>query len=216
EIQWSRVPRSRTSGGLEELEATLADVRLNQFNEDIWVWKLDAKGIFSVKALSRWIEQRMGVADVNKTTWNNLVPRKVNVFVWRALNGILVRVELDKKGIDLDTLLCPGCDNVVESLDHVKELLCHKGKSSMGKESRLLWQTTIWVATYLVWKNRNNRVFKRKSENNSRLFNEIQLKTFEWICRMAKKWEIDWEKWLTRSTECVVVRNRSMIGDSAY
>ncbi|GJX21994.1 hypothetical protein Tco_0226439 [Tanacetum coccineum] len=39
----------------------------------------------------------MGAADVNKTTWNNLVPRKVNVFVWRALNGRLVRVELDKK-----------------------------------------------------------------------------------------------------------------------
>ncbi|GJT45860.1 reverse transcriptase domain, reverse transcriptase zinc-binding domain protein [Tanacetum coccineum] len=161
---------------------------------------------FSVKALSRWIEQRMGVADVNKTLWNNLVPRKVNAFVWRALNRRLpVRIELDKKGIDLDTLLCPGCDNVVESLDHclvlcenvinvwdmifawwgvgltdvftVKELLCHKGKSSMGKESRLLWQTTIWVAAYFVWKNRNNQVFKWKSKNSSRLFNEIQQKT---------------------------------------
>ncbi|GKD59605.1 reverse transcriptase domain, reverse transcriptase zinc-binding domain protein, partial [Tanacetum coccineum] len=84
--EWSRVPRGRTVGELEELEATLADVRLKQFNEDSWAWKLDAK---------------------------------VNVFVWRALNGRLpVRVELDKKGIDLDTLLCLGCDNVVESLDH--------------------------------------------------------------------------------------------------
>nr|GEX74375.1 phospholipase-like protein [Tanacetum cinerariifolium] len=178
----------------------------------------------------------------DKTLWNNLVPRKVNVFVWRALNGRLpVRIELDKKGIDLDTLLCPGCDNVVESLDHclvlcenvinvwdmifawwgvgltdvftVKELLCHKGKSSMGKESRLLWQTTIWVAAYFVWKNRNNRVFKGKSENSSRLFNEIQLKTFEWIHRRAKKWEIR-GKWLTRPVECGVVRNRSAAGDS--
>ncbi|GJU14825.1 putative RNA-directed DNA polymerase [Tanacetum coccineum] len=93
--EWSRVPRGRTVRELEELEATLVD------------------------ALSRWIEQRMGVADVNKTLWNNLVPRKVNVFVWQALNRrLFVRVELDKKGIDLDTLLCLGCDNVVESLNY--------------------------------------------------------------------------------------------------
>ncbi|GKC90986.1 RNA-directed DNA polymerase, eukaryota, reverse transcriptase zinc-binding domain protein [Tanacetum coccineum] len=115
----TRKRRGRIVEELEELEATLVDVRLKQFNEDSWAWKLDAKGIFLVKALSRWIEQRMSVADVNKTLWNNLVPRKVNVFVWRALNRrLFVRVELDKKGIDLDTLLCPGCDNVVESLDY--------------------------------------------------------------------------------------------------
>ncbi|GJS08976.1 hypothetical protein Tco_0365772 [Tanacetum coccineum] len=94
------------------------------------------------------------------------------------------------------------------------ELLCHKGKSLMGRESRLLWQTTIWVATYFVWKNRNTRVFNRKSENSSRLFNEIQLKTFEWIYMRAKKWENQWEKWLTRPTECGVVRNKSVAGDS--
>ncbi|GKA72556.1 hypothetical protein Tco_0778772, partial [Tanacetum coccineum] len=40
--EWSRVPRGRTVGELEELEATLADVRLKQFNEDSWAWKLDA------------------------------------------------------------------------------------------------------------------------------------------------------------------------------
>ncbi|GJS57295.1 ribonuclease H-like domain-containing protein [Tanacetum coccineum] len=37
---------------------------------------------------------------------------KVNIFMWRALKGRLpVREELDKRGIDLDSVLCPSCTN---------------------------------------------------------------------------------------------------------
>nr|GEV15230.1 RNA-directed DNA polymerase, eukaryota, reverse transcriptase zinc-binding domain protein [Tanacetum cinerariifolium] len=43
-----------------------------------------------------------------ETLWNNLVPKKVNIFMWRALRGRLpVRVELDKSEIYLDSVLCP-------------------------------------------------------------------------------------------------------------
>ncbi|GJZ87639.1 RNA-directed DNA polymerase, eukaryota, reverse transcriptase zinc-binding domain protein, partial [Tanacetum coccineum] len=44
---------------------------------------------------------------------------KVNIFVWRALKGRLpVREELDKRGIDLDSVLSPICTNAVESCAH--------------------------------------------------------------------------------------------------
>lgn len=46
-----------------------------------------------------------------ETMWNNLIP-KINIYV------IPVRVELDKKGIQLHTILCPWCDEVCESVDH--------------------------------------------------------------------------------------------------
>lgn len=37
-----------------------------------------------------------------ETKWNNVVPRKVNIFVWRLSQGRLpVRVALDRMGIDL-------------------------------------------------------------------------------------------------------------------
>nr|GEZ00876.1 RNA-directed DNA polymerase, eukaryota, reverse transcriptase zinc-binding domain protein [Tanacetum cinerariifolium] len=180
-----------------------------------WEWskvargvEVGCKGYFSVKALSRWIDQMMGVEDVNKTLWNNLVPRKVSVFVWLALYGRLhVRTELYKKGIDLDTLLFPGYDNVVESLDHClvlcENLLCHKGKSSMGKERRLLWQMTIWMATILF----GRIVILGYLRGSLRIVQDssiIQLITFEWIYMRARKWEIQWEKWLTSPTECGV------------
>ena len=54
-----------------------------------------------------------------ETLWNKLVPKKVNIFVWRALRGRLpVRAELDKRGVDLDSILCPSCDTIVETCAH--------------------------------------------------------------------------------------------------
>ncbi|GKE48453.1 reverse transcriptase domain, reverse transcriptase zinc-binding domain protein, partial [Tanacetum coccineum] len=119
-----------------------------------WKWNVDDKGLFSVKVLSRYI---------------------VNVFAWRALLGRLpVRTELDKKGIDLDSLLCPGYDNVVESVYHclalcenainawdrifswwrvglvdlftIKDFLLHNGSVSMPKEAKALWSAQFgWL-----------------------------------------------------------------------
>ena len=91
------------------------------FLRDCWKWRLDPNVVFSVRSLSHWIEERRvsSMMGVNKTGWINVVPRKVNVFAWRAVLGRLpVRVELDKRGIDLDSILCPCCENVVESIDH--------------------------------------------------------------------------------------------------
>ncbi|GJT21272.1 hypothetical protein Tco_0891209 [Tanacetum coccineum] len=59
------------------------------------VWM--TKAFFSVKCLVGKIEDcwRSGNTNVQETRWNNLVPRKVNVFVWRAERGRLrVRWEL--------------------------------------------------------------------------------------------------------------------------
>ncbi|GKA42963.1 RNA-directed DNA polymerase, eukaryota, reverse transcriptase zinc-binding domain protein [Tanacetum coccineum] len=58
-------------------------------SRDRWRWTLSEDGEFTMKELTR------------------------------ALKGRLpVREELDKRGIDLDSLLCPCCDNVVESCNH--------------------------------------------------------------------------------------------------
>lgn len=47
------------------------------------------------------------------------MPRKVNIFIWRLrLSRIPVRVVLDCIGMDLDSLLCPCCQDIVESVDH--------------------------------------------------------------------------------------------------
>lgn len=47
----------------------------------------------------------------------SLAPRKVSVFSWRASGIIMTCVELDKRGIDFDFVLCKCCGDGV--VDHV-------------------------------------------------------------------------------------------------
>ncbi|GKE46043.1 RNA-directed DNA polymerase, eukaryota, reverse transcriptase zinc-binding domain protein, partial [Tanacetum coccineum] len=87
----------------------------------IWRWRLSDDGEFTVKVLARLIEEKIvrGESGGQETFWNNLVPKKVNIFVWRALKGILpVYVELDRRDIDLDSVLCPCCNDIVETCTH--------------------------------------------------------------------------------------------------
>ena len=72
----------------------------------------------------------------------------------------------------------------------------------MRKEARGLWQAVLVVATYYIWKSRNTRVFKGKIESRSRIFQDIQIKTFEWVSRRAKKHHFPWQRWIERPADC--------------
>nr|GEW87013.1 RNA-directed DNA polymerase, eukaryota [Tanacetum cinerariifolium] len=54
------------------------------------------------------------------TRWNTCLPRKVNIFIWRLrLDKHHHRLNLSKHGLEIDSILCPICNNNVESNDHV-------------------------------------------------------------------------------------------------
>ena len=80
---WIRPPRGRAVGDLDNLNELMRNVSFSQDRGDKWEWKLDPNGVFSVRSLAYWIEERRvsSMVEVNKTTWNNIVPRKINVFV---------------------------------------------------------------------------------------------------------------------------------------
>ncbi|GKD20615.1 RNA-directed DNA polymerase, eukaryota, reverse transcriptase zinc-binding domain protein [Tanacetum coccineum] len=89
-----------------------------------WNLTQDEDGNFKVKELAFMVD------DVCLSVGNTT---QVNVFVWRVLHGrILVCVKLDKIGIDLDSLLCPCCDDSVESCDH-SLVTCNVAKSVWDK-----------------------------------------------------------------------------------
>ncbi|GJS23993.1 cysteine-rich receptor-like protein kinase [Tanacetum coccineum] len=173
---WIRPPRGRAMGDFDNLIELLENVRFSQNKEDKWKWRIDPNEVFSVRYLARWIKE--------------------------------MRVELDKKGIDLDSILCPSCDNVVESVVPCL-VLCEKALSvwdrggvGMEKEARVLWEVVVLVAAYYIWKSRNLRVFKVKNESSSKVFQDIQIKTFGWINRRSKKHKFPWEKLVVRPALC--------------
>ncbi|GJT27084.1 RNA-directed DNA polymerase, eukaryota, reverse transcriptase zinc-binding domain protein [Tanacetum coccineum] len=90
-------------------------------NGDKWRWVLSEDGDFTVKELARLVEDKILHLESggHETLWNKLVLKKVNIFIWRAIKGrILVRLEIDRRGIDLDSVLCPCCNNVLETCAH--------------------------------------------------------------------------------------------------
>ncbi|GKD77088.1 RNA-directed DNA polymerase, eukaryota, reverse transcriptase zinc-binding domain protein [Tanacetum coccineum] len=94
---------------MEDLMSVLGDCTLSCDFKDTWRWLLEDDGRFTVKSLSRIADSKFlhkGEAD-QETLWNKRVPKKVNIFIWRALRRRLpVRCELDTRGIDLESLLC--------------------------------------------------------------------------------------------------------------
>ncbi|GJV35288.1 reverse transcriptase domain, reverse transcriptase zinc-binding domain protein [Tanacetum coccineum] len=148
---------------------------------DRWRWTLQESGDFTARDLTRLIEEKIINADNGSeaTIWNKWVPKKVNIFVWRALKGRLpVHEELDRRGIDLDSILCPSCGDVVESCSHclvmcnfarsvwekifcwwkignvnafsIGELFSLNGNASVPSLSSKMWQAVIWTSGYFI------------------------------------------------------------------
>ena len=195
---------------------------------DRWRWTLGEDGDFKVKELSRLVEEKIIQVESGgqATLWNKLVPKKVNIFVWRVLKGRLpVRVELDRRGIDLDSVLCPSCNNSVESCAHslvtcdlamsvwdkifswwktgsvnafsIAEIFSSYGNVHVPSNIVRVWQAVIWTSGYFIWKERNARVFGNKISSTNKIIQDIQVKSYEWIVRRSNKYkEIDWQQWL--------------------
>lgn len=118
---WKRCIRGRVCQELDDVVGILQNVVVSNNCRDTWKWLIFDDDKFKVKELSSMIEEEILRMESGgqETLWNKLVPKKVNIFVWRALKGRLpVREELDKRGIDLDSMLCPSCNNEVESCAH--------------------------------------------------------------------------------------------------
>ncbi|XP_071715255.1 uncharacterized protein [Rutidosis leptorrhynchoides] len=170
---------------------------------------LCSSGKFSSKVLSDLVRSKLITSKVTgrETLRNNLVPRKVGIFIWRALNGRLpVLSELDKRGIDLHSVCCPICDKDIKTVQHAL-FQCEKSKEVWDKTHKWFdivsgsldsntafrgnssFQTTgigskirqavEWTCGYLIWKNRNKMVFKKLCWNPPMALNEIQVKSFE-------------------------------------
>ncbi|XP_071695376.1 uncharacterized protein [Rutidosis leptorrhynchoides] len=58
------------------------------------------------------------------------------------------------------------------------------------------WQAVYWVVCYILWKNKNAKVFK-KLETVPSLFNEVQVLSYDWISRRCKGHNMDWLQWFS-------------------
>ena len=109
----------RTLSSLYEMCRLLGEVRCSD-NPDAWKWGIGTNGDFSVAETRRWIDDIVLPVGVRKTRWCDLVPRKVNIFIWRLLlERIPTRVALSKRGLELPSIVCAVCGGAPESIVHL-------------------------------------------------------------------------------------------------
>ncbi|PWA76186.1 nucleic acid-binding, OB-fold protein [Artemisia annua] len=89
-------------------------------NADRWVCDLTGDGNFRVKEVRNFLDDLVLPSYTESTRWVKWVPIKINIFVWRAHRDCLpTRYNLSRKGVMMDTLVCPLCDHGVETTHHV-------------------------------------------------------------------------------------------------
>ncbi|XP_071699262.1 uncharacterized protein [Rutidosis leptorrhynchoides] len=118
---WARHLSGRLVGELEQLISVVSTSSCFDSDKDRWVFSLDKSGVYTCKSVAAKLDTCLlsSNSPAIKTIRNNLVPQKVGIFVWRVLKGrIATLVELDKRGIDLGSILCATCGNEIESIDH--------------------------------------------------------------------------------------------------
>ncbi|XP_071699108.1 uncharacterized protein [Rutidosis leptorrhynchoides] len=236
-FRWHRDVSGRTRNDLESLVELLNVYVKQDKTTNSWIWNLAGNGIFTTKKMAKFVDEKFLNIGSNgrndEFLKNGLVPNKVALFIRRALKRrIPVRTELDKRGMDLDSVRCPLCDDDVETVEHalifcrhamdiwvgvfkwwglgavsnlsISEIFRGKCNRSLSPQWSSIWQSIEWTCGYLIWKNRNQKVFSNSSWSGPSGLMEIQLKSFEWVSNRIKNRILDWLGWISDPWSCLV------------
>ncbi|GJQ99216.1 RNA-directed DNA polymerase, eukaryota, reverse transcriptase zinc-binding domain protein [Tanacetum coccineum] len=117
---WNRpIIGSRNEAALALLVSELGHVIFSD-RPDSWRWNMENDGIFTVHETRSHIDACMLPSISPCTAWLKVLPRKVNVFIWRfILDRLPTRLNLSLRGIEIPSIECPICNSGMESIDHI-------------------------------------------------------------------------------------------------
>ncbi|GKA61618.1 RNA-directed DNA polymerase, eukaryota, reverse transcriptase zinc-binding domain protein [Tanacetum coccineum] len=215
-------------GGIEhqqmmELQSLLETVSLSN-SKDRWIFDLTGDGVFSVKALRNFIDDKILPSHPEATNWVKNIPIKVNIFNWRARRDCLpTRLNLAYRGVVLESTICPVCKHAVEDIKHIL-FRCDLARSVLRRVCRwwgldqqdwssfLDWHNwfsstrlpsankellegVFYTAWWILWNFRNKCVFQDNPPRRSTLFDDLVLCAFNW-CHSRCNRKFNWIDWL--------------------
>ncbi|PWA63654.1 reverse transcriptase domain, Reverse transcriptase zinc-binding domain protein [Artemisia annua] len=87
---------------------------------DSWTCSLSSLNTYTVSSMRCAIDSSTLVSTIDKVKWNKTLPIKINIHSWRLRKDRLpTRSNLDARGIDIDSLRCPVCNDAIESTTHL-------------------------------------------------------------------------------------------------
>nr|GEV44529.1 RNA-directed DNA polymerase, eukaryota [Tanacetum cinerariifolium] len=114
---WKRQLGSRNEESLEILKTEIGHVQINDC-PDSWHWNGGDDGVFSVSVLH--VDNFILPSLSPSTRWYKILPRKINIFIWRLILDILPNsLNLSLRDLDIQSITCPSCNVDLESNDHI-------------------------------------------------------------------------------------------------
>ncbi|GKD61930.1 RNA-directed DNA polymerase, eukaryota, reverse transcriptase zinc-binding domain protein [Tanacetum coccineum] len=102
-----------------ELKTSLEGLQMSNMN-DRWTWTMVGMGDFSVASARKYIDDKKLHGPSIITRWVKAVPIKINVMAWKVRFDYLpTRLNLSRRGLELQSILCPICNKEVESTKHL-------------------------------------------------------------------------------------------------
>ena len=94
----------------------------------------------------------------SSTRWCKILPRKVNIFMWRFfLDKLPHRYNLSSRGLNIQSIVCPICNDHVEHLDHVF-FSCDVASNVWrlihiwsGSKIPIVNSSSDWVSWFVSW-----------------------------------------------------------------
>ncbi|GKA64535.1 RNA-directed DNA polymerase, eukaryota [Tanacetum coccineum] len=151
DYSFRRVPR----GGVEQTQFADLLIKVEGVSfvnmNDRWVWPLEGFGDFSVASVRKLTDDKRLPKVSSKTRWIKAVPIKVNVHAWKVrLDCLPTRINISRKGMDIESILCLICHNAGESLRHLF-FNCHVAREIFRKIT-CWWDVSYTeVSSYEEW-----------------------------------------------------------------
>ncbi|GJS96942.1 RNA-directed DNA polymerase, eukaryota [Tanacetum coccineum] len=87
---------------------------------DRWFWSLSCSGEFTVASVRHFIDDHSLVDSAPKTLWIKVVLKKINIYAGRIkMDNLPTRFNLSRRGIDIDSIICPNCNMAAETSNHI-------------------------------------------------------------------------------------------------
>ncbi|GJS93017.1 RNA-directed DNA polymerase, eukaryota [Tanacetum coccineum] len=220
--------RRKARSGIEEMQLnSLAEIsRMTTLVpcEDRYVWTLESDGVFSVASIRKEIDGNR-FQDVSlPTRWVKSVPIKVNIIAWKVKsNALPTRFNISRRGMDIDSIVCPICNAGVESTNHIF-FQCVVVRQIMRKisswwnidysdvnsyEEWRVWLVSIRIQSKLkgvlegvyyglwwyMWNFRNKLMFDKKIPEKALIYDNLVSSFFYW-CKFRCKASFKWDDWL--------------------
>jgi len=218
----------------EQLSQLLFGVGVAPGEADSWIWKVGGLQSFTVSSAYKLIrkDNEADSLSIFSKIWRSKVVPSAALMAWRVLeNKLATRVNLSRRGVQLESLRCVLRGKEEESCSHLffgcsfawrVWCLCYiwlgvlfvahteprfnfdQFRLILPSETGLIVWNTIWVGVVSeIWSQRNRIIFKRGVADVFEVLALVQVKVWSWVSTNSRLVSFSFSNWCLEPMECM-------------